>query len=127
MAALSSKKTYFSSNLCELTLLDCILDAQKAANHAIYTAPLSFPPMHFNAQNLADFRPKHHSGGWVADIYFRDVPAGAPELIGVPDALPYERDQDTLLTGPRLLCCLLTVSPEVPFMLIGDCLVVIEA
>jgi hypothetical protein len=127
MAALSSKKTSFSRNLCELTLLDCILDAQKAANRAIYTAPLHFSPTPFSAETLTDFGQKHHSGGWVADIYFRDIPAGATKSIETPDAISYERDQDALLTGPRLLCSLLTVSPEVPFMLIGDCLVVTEA
>lgn len=127
MAALSSKKTYFSSNLCELTLLDCILDVQKDANRAIYTAPLHFSPTPFSAENLADFSPKQLSGGWVADIYFRDIPAGAPEWIGAPEALPYVRGQEAFLAGARLLWSLLSVSSEVPFMLIGNFLVIIEA
>ncbi|MEP2985978.1 MAG: hypothetical protein ABJN39_12285 [Sulfitobacter sp.] len=125
MAATSATKTLDFNRSSELTMLDCILDALKATNRTIRSEPHPFPPPHFTADNLADFRTKKVPGGWVADIYFRVVPRGEPDAIGTPDAHPFETEQDAFIAGASRLCVLLTGSSELPFSIVGDKLVVV--
>ncbi|MEP2984698.1 MAG: hypothetical protein ABJN39_12315 [Sulfitobacter sp.] len=89
MAATSSTKTLDFSSSSELTMLDCFLGALKATKRTIRAGPHPFLPAHFTAESFADFRLKKLSGGWVANIYFRDVPLGEPDAIGTPDAQPF--------------------------------------
>jgi len=127
MAATSATKTLEFNSSSELTMLDCILDALKATNRTIRTGPHPFLPLHFTADNLADFRTQKLPGGWVADIYFRDVPRGEPDAIGTPDAHPFKTEQEAFLAGASRLCALLTGSPELPFSIVGGKLVVVAS
>ncbi|MFG6519458.1 hypothetical protein ACGYLX_18630 [Sulfitobacter sp. 1A13496] len=120
MAATSSLNTLDLNATGERIMLDYILNALKTANRGIYNIPQPFLPPHMNAQNLADFRLQKMNGGWVADIYFQNVPTGQPDAIGTRDAHPYKTKQEAFLAGAEMLCTLITGTPELPFTALGD-------
>lgn len=121
MAANSSSNTLDFNASSKLTMLDCILDALKATNRTI--VKVTRPPLcsYINAGNIADFRLNELPEGWVADIYFRDVPSGQPDAIGTPDAQPFATRAEAFLAGGELL----TGSPELPFKIVGNQLILV--
>jgi len=60
---------------------------------------------------------EEQSGGWVAKVKFKNVPAG--DINGVITPV-YASPAEAFHDGASLLCYILTGSYELPFILIGD-------
>ncbi|MFC3612914.1 hypothetical protein ACFORG_03995 [Lutimaribacter marinistellae] len=108
----------------QLSNLDFILQALAAAGRLPCERPESGLPQHFTVENMQDLHIERHGGGWVANLQFRNVPAGQPDCVGTPDAFPFDEEEDALWAGMALVCRIATSSPELPFVRIGEDLVV---
>lgn len=108
----------------EPELLELILAALEATRRIPPFRPRTGLAEHFNRDNLADFYLEEISGGWAANIVFRHVPPGQPNTLGTPDDRPHASARDAFLEGASILCGIVTGSPELPFTLAGDDLVV---
>ncbi|OWU66347.1 hypothetical protein, partial [Phaeobacter sp. 22II1-1F12B] len=58
-------------------------------------------------------------------ITFTDLPPGMPNCLGSPDEMPYEDPRGAFLHGAGILCEIVTGSRDLPFMVMGDQLVLV--
>ena len=109
----------------QLTLLQTVLDALRATGRIPPERPQLDLPDHFHRDNLLDFYLEQSGDGWAANISFRHIPPGGPDTLGTPDAFPLP-EQQAFLAGAALVCEIVTGSPELPFFLAGDKLIVVS-
>ena len=106
-------------------LLDIVIDALDATGRIPATAPdLPFPE-HYNRDNIAGLEIEAHPDGWVANVSFGKVPRGEPDSLGTPDATPLPCEREAFLAGAEVVCAIVTGSPELPFFVAGDRLMVV--
>lgn len=86
--------------------------------------PKTTLPRGFDRDALRAFRIDHVGGGYIANIEF-DMAPGEANTIGTPEARPLPTYRDAFLAGATILCEIVTGSPDLPFFLLGDELVVV--
>lgn len=104
-------------------LLALIMSALEAKGRIPKRRPVSSDPSYFNRDNIDEFYLEEKPGGWVGNIAFKNVPAGFPDVIGTPDATPYETPREAFLHGAAIVCEIVTGSSELPFFEAGDKLI----
>lgn len=107
----------------EPDLLAIVITALKAKGRRIRSKPLPHLPRHFTGGNLLALHVDKRPGGWVGNVEFRDVPAGAPNCVGTPESQPFADPRDAFLAGAAIVCEIASGSRALPFMVIGDQLV----
>ena len=90
-----------------------------------YTPDHDLPPP-FHPSNIESLYLEKSGAGWVANIGFANVPPGQPNTIGTIDAEPYSNALHAFLHGASVLCQLVTGSPELPFLVNGNELMVVS-
>ena len=105
------------------SLLDLVLSALHAKGWYPDAAPEVPLPFYMNRDNLDALYIDEHAGGFVGNIGFRNVPPGAPNTIGSPDAHPFADPTDAFFAAARTVCLMVNGSPELPFCQLGDKLV----
>ncbi len=103
------------SSAKEPSLLAVVLTALEATGRLTSPPPVSDLPAHFNRDNFRHLHIDERPGGWVANVEFRDIPAGKPDCIGTPERAPFADPRDAFLAGAALVCKIATGSPELPF------------
>lgn len=89
---------------------DRFTDAQVQAGRALLArlmdlpnlpnVPPACPPFAYMcASNLDALVIHEHGGGWVADLLFRVVPEGYPDIIGTPDGHSFDTYETALMAG----------------------------
>lgn len=64
----------------------------------------AYPPFGYMcAANLDALIVCERAGGWVADVLFKNVPAGYPEVIGTKDAKPMNSYKNALAVGIEIV------------------------
>jgi hypothetical protein len=104
-------------------LLALVLSALEAKNRIPEYRPTLSLPSHFNRDTICEFYLERKPGGWVGNVAFKNVPAGTPDVIGTPEAFPFQTEADAFLAGASIICEIVTGSPELPFFLAGDKLI----
>ena len=104
----------------QLTLLGTILQALEVTGRVPDEQPETGFPHWFTADRIKDFYLEQLGGGWVSTITFRDM----PHCLGSPDAMPYSTPQEAFLHGAGIVCELVTGSRDLPFVIVGNTLVV---
>lgn len=107
------------------TLLDIVMQALEVTGRIPDELPETAFPGCFTADRITGFYLEPRNGGWVSTITFRDVPPGMPNCLGSPDAMPYDDPRAAFLHGAGILCEIVTGSRNLPFMVVGDQLVVV--
>ena len=87
-------------------------------------APRTAYPSEFHRDALRSFTIDQVEGGYVANIAFVRT-LGEAITIGAPDALPLPTHKDAFLAGARIVCEIVTGSPELPFLVRDDEIVVV--
>lgn len=122
MAHKNSNTTFAqaSDDASDTGLCDFVMTALRATRRF----PCPGLPAYFNRDNVMNLYLEEHPGGWVANLAFRHVPPGLPNTIGTPDAHPFPSERLAFLAGAGMLCGLVTGSEELPFMVVGNQLIV---
>ncbi len=101
-------------------LLQLVLAALVATHRIPAEAPRIGLPDYYHRDNLLDFYLEQKGGKWVGNSGFQNVPSGEPDVIGTPEARPFNTATEAFLAGASILCDIVTGSPELPFFLAGD-------
>ncbi|MDT0684522.1 hypothetical protein RM543_17745 [Roseicyclus sp. F158] len=104
-------------------LLEIILTALEAKERIPDVPPASLAPQ-FTRDALLALTIDEVGDGWVANIAF-DVPPGHPDTVGTPDAYPLPTRRDAFLAGAMIVCEIVSGSPELPFVVDADQLMVV--
>jgi hypothetical protein len=107
----------------EPDLLALVMRALEAKGRIPKRRPTSSAPAYFNRDNIDEFYIEKKAGGWVGNIAFKNVPPGCPDVMGTPDATPYETPREAFMRGAAILCLIVTGSSELPFFEAGDQLI----
>ncbi len=99
------------------------------ANHRLPEPPpwTSFEtglPAAFHPDNIESLSLEEIGDGLTACIGFADVPADEPNAIGIGHTAPYASALEAFRAGASAFCALATGSPELPFLVSGNSLVV---
>lgn len=105
------------------SLLEIVMSALEATWRIPDEAPRTGFPSGFHRDALRAFTIDRVKGGYVANIEF-DVAPGEPNTIGTPDARPLPTHKDAFLAGAVIVCQIVTGSPELPFFVLGDEIVI---
>lgn len=81
-------------------------------------------PSHFKPENLVSLSVEQTRDGWAGLLLFDEVPQGAPNALGTPDAHPFSSPDAAFLMGAEIACLVLTGSRELPFFRAGNDLIV---
>lgn len=100
----------------DITLLDAIIAALAAAGRIPKARPaaLAHQP-HMHRDNIDDFVIEMSKRGYIANIYFREVPKGQPAMAGTPECEAYPTAEMALSAGARILCEIISGSDTLPF------------
>ena len=107
------------------TLLDIVMQALDVTGRIPAKQPRTDFPRCFTADRIIGFYLEPRNGGWVSAITFTDLPPGMPNCLGSPDEMPYEDPRGAFLHGAGILCEIVTGSRDLPFMVMGDQLVLV--
>lgn len=101
-----------------------IMTALKAKGRIPAQQPASFRPAYLNCDNIEAFYfEQKPCGGWVANVAFRNVPVGQPDILGTPEAYPFETQIEAFMAGASIVCDIVTGSRELPFFFAGNQLI----
>lgn len=105
-------------------LLEIVMNALEAKRRIPSQPPKTTLPRGFDHDALRAFRIDQVDGGYIANIEF-DMAPGEANTIGTPEARPFPTYREAFLAGATILCEVVTGSPGLPFILLGDELVVV--
>ncbi|MEI4264084.1 hypothetical protein [Roseovarius sp. D0-M9] len=105
-------------------LLDIVTDALEAKDRFPCQRPVLGLPGNLDNCDVAGFYLEQRPGGWGANITFDNLPPGAPQTLGTPDASPFPSKRLAFIAGAALLCKILTGSEDLPFFVTADKLLV---
>ncbi len=106
------------------SLLDIVITALAEKYRIPGEAPRTTYPPSFHRDALCAFSIDRVEGGFVANIEF-DMAPGEADTIGTPRAHPLPTHRDAFLAGAAILCKIVTGSHDLPFLVLGDELVVV--
>ncbi len=109
----------------KLSLLQMVLDALEVTGRIPAKAPAHAYPLYFTRENLEAIRLVQYSSGWIGNVDF-DVPAGLGDVIGTPEAYPILTRNQAFASAARIVCEIVCGSPELPFFLVGDHVIVTD-
>lgn len=104
-------------------LLEIVLDALLATGRIPDAAPATEAP-HLTRDALRAMTIEKVRGGYIANVEFLVEP-GQPDTIGTPDSHPLATQRDAFLAGAMIVCRIVTGSPELPFSVLGNELMVV--
>lgn len=105
-------------------LLALVMSALKAKGRIPSRQPASSLPAYFNRDNIDEiYLEQKPDGGWIGNVAFRNVPAGQPDVVGTPEAYPFETQEAAFMAGAAIVCEIVTGSRELPFFLAGGNLI----
>ncbi|MFU8866122.1 MAG: hypothetical protein ACNA7O_19625 [Rhodobacterales bacterium] len=105
----------------ELEALALVMSALEAKGRIPVRQPASSLPAYFNRDNIEAFYLEQKTcGGWVGNVAFRNIPAGRPDVIGTPEAYPFETQEAAFMAGASIVYEVVTGSRELPFFAGGN-------
>lgn len=105
-------------------LLEIVTAALEATQRIPDETPCTPLPSSFDRKVLRALTIEQVDGGYVANIEFEVAP-GEPNTIGTPEAQLLPTHRDAFLAGAGIVCAIATGSPELPFLVLDDQLVVV--
>lgn len=105
-------------------LLEIVMTALEATWRIPDAPPETGFPDGFRRDALRAFSIERVEGGYVANIHFDRAP-GEPDVIGTPESEPLPTYREAFLAGTMILSEIVTGSQELPFLLLGDDLLVV--
>jgi len=104
----------------EETFLDLVLSALREKGLIPDIPPDLGLPSHISPANLEALVCVKEDGGWNYYLHFRDVPAGAANCIGMPEAYLRGSAVEAFLEGAAAVCRIVTGKPDLPFFAAGN-------
>lgn len=113
-----------STSLNATPLLEIVMSALEAKWRIPCQTPKTTLPCGFDRNALRAFSIEQVDGGYVANIEF-DVASGEANTIGTPDAHPLPTHRDAFLVGAGIVCEIVSGSPDLPFLVFDDEIMVV--
>ncbi len=105
-------------------LLEIVMTALAATGRIPDKAPRTALPAGFDRNDLRAFTIEQVEGGYIANIEF-DVAPGEANTIRTPDAHPLPTHRDAFLVGAGIVCEIVSGSPDLPFLVFDDEIMVV--
>lgn len=107
-------------------LFAIVMEGLRATYRFPDEAPENDLPEQFHSDNINSLGIEEIDGGWISYIGFADVPHGMPNAMGVGHENPHGSALEAFLQGAAVLCELVTGSAELPFLVLGNKLMVVS-